>query len=383
MGQATDGQLPADTLGYRADGIYVPGIGTVAQQGTLGGTDTPGTNYGVQLVTTTSASQTALSPSNTGLPVNIPVIVQKNKAVSSGGVASQTCAFTNNNTAGNTLVVVCGVGNTGTIAVTDSLSNTYTKVTTVTQGSVQSGIFFVTNCAGGANTVTVTPSASVSAAVEIYELSGIVTPSLAPSQFSSGSNSGSTTASTSAIASGTPNGYAFLGVSVGTAAQAVSVTTGTTWTLDSTQNVGGTPSGLFTFGALSQFLDAIGPVTPQATLAGSENWAAVSAVFRPVALGVQGVVSIGGYNKTNITTGTTTLVKTGAGVLHAIAINKLVASATIEYDDAVTNTNSMGIITLPGTITALAPFSIILDAAFSTGLSITTSGATDVTVTWK
>lgn len=330
-----------------------------------------------------AAGVVRLSPNNSALPVNLPAIAQKNKAVSSGGVASQTCAFASNNTAGNTLVVVCGVGNTGTIAVTDSLSNTYTKVTTATQGSVQAGIFFVSNCAGGANTVTVTPSASVSVAVEIYELSGIVTPSLAPSQFSSGSNAGSTTASTSAIASGTPNGYAFLGVSVGTAAQAVSVTTGTTWTLDSTQNVGGTPSGLFTFGALSQFLDAIGPVVPQATLAGSENWAAVSAVFRPPALGVQGTVAIGGYTKTNITTGTTTLIKTGPGVLHAIAINKLVASATIEYDDAVSNTNSMGIITLPGTITALAPFSMVLDASFSTGLSITTSGATDVTIIWR
>lgn len=383
MGYATDGQLPRDANGFPAEGVYVPNVGTVAQQGVTVATDTQGTNYAATVVQTVSGSTTVLGAGNTGLPVNIPTIVQKNKAVSSGGVASQTCAFTSNNAAGNTLVVVCGVGNTGTITVSDSLSNTYTKVTTATQGSVQAGMFFVTNCAAGANTVTVTPSASVSVAVEIYELSGIVTPTLAPSQFSSGSNAGSTTASTSAISSGTPNGYAFLGVSVGTAAQAVSVSSGTTWTLDSTQNVGGTPSGLFTFGALSQFFDTIGPVTPQATLAGSENWAAVAAVFRPVALGVQGIVTIGGYNRTNITTGTTTLVKTGPGVLHAIAINKLVASATIEYDDAVTNTNSMGIITLPGTITALAPFSMTLDAAFATGLSITTSGATDVTVIWK
>jgi len=134
---------------------------------------------------------------------------------------------------------------------------------------------------------------------------------------------------------------------------------------------------------LSQSLPGTTGVVPTATIASSEPYAAVSAIFRPAALGVSGTVTIGGYNKTNITTGTTTLVKTGAGVLHTVTINKLVASATIELDDAVTNTNSFGIITLPGTITALAPFTLTYDDAFSTGLSITTSGATDITVSWK
>lgn len=381
MGQFTDGQLPADSLGYRAEGVYVPGVGTVANQGGAVGSDASGAYYAPAVVTTGTGSVTALS-GNTGIPSNIPAIVQKNKAVSTGGVASQTCAFTSNNTAGNTLVVVCGVGNTGAITVTDSLGNTYTKVTTATQGSVQSGMYFVSGCLGGGNTVTVTPSASVSVAVQIYELSGLVVPTLAPAQYSTTTSASGTAVATSALAS-VPNSYAFLGVAVGTAAQAVSVTTSSLFTLDSTQNVGGTPSGLFTFGSLSQFVDGIGPVVPQATIAGAEPYAAVSAIFRPVALPIQGTVTIGGYNYTRVTTAATTLVKTGPGVLHAIVVNKPTSTATIEADDALTNTTP--VIGILGAFAAsIAPFTVVYDVAFTTGLSVTVGVATvDATIVWR
>ena len=83
-----------------------------------------------------------------------------------------------------------------------------------------------------------------------------------------------------------------------------------------------------------------------------------------------------------ITTGTTTLVRTGPGVLHSVVVNKPVASATITICDAITNTNAFAILTCSSTATDLRPFTMIYDCTFNTGLSITTSGATDITVNW-
>jgi hypothetical protein len=83
----------------------------------------------------------------------------------------------------------------------------------------------------------------------------------------------------------------------------------------------------------------------------------------------------------NITTQTTTLVKTGAGFLYAIVFNKPVATGTVEYDDAVTNTNPMGTVTVPSNP---QPFTLVINAAFATGLSITTGvAAQDITVIYR
>jgi hypothetical protein len=380
MGQATDGQLPFDTLGYRAEGVYVPGVGTVAQQGATLGTDSQGTNYAATVVTTASGSVTALSATNTGLPVNLPTIVQKANAVSTGSVASLAKAFTNANTAGNSIVVVCGVGNNSTITVTDSNSNTYTQAVSVANSTTfESAIFFATNIAGGANTVTVAAT-SASIAMEIYEVSGLIA--------QSGSVLGQTVTNTGTsatptgpnITAGVPNELAFLGVAVGTAAQAVSATSGTFWSLDSTQNSGGTPSGLFSFGALNQPLGSLKSVQPAATLAGSEPYALAAASFRPVAVSVQGSVSIAGSNYTNITTKTTTVVKTGPGVLKSIIINAPGTADTLTIYD---NTAASG--TKIGTITVTAGYQYTYEAAFSTGLTIVSGGTTagDYTAIWR
>lgn len=84
---------------------------------------------------------------------------------------------------------------------------------------------------------------------------------------------------------------------------------------------------------------------------------------------------------TNITTTTTTLVKTGPGFLYSIVFNKPVATGTVEYDNAITNTNPMGTVTTPA---SPQPYTLIINAAFSTGLSITTGIANqDLTVIWR
>ena len=330
---------------------------------------------------------TALSPSNTGLPVNTPTIIQKANAVSTGSVASLAAAFTSNNVAGNSIIVVCGVGNNTAPTVADSAGNTYTQAALVANSTTfETAIFYAVGIVAGANTVTVTNAGSAaSMGVEIYEVSGLLAQVTAqPSQSSTGTGTG-TTASTSAIASSAPNSLVFLGVGVGTTAEAVTAVSGTSWTVDASLNSAGTPAGLFSFASLSQYQAGTGSIIPQATIAASKPWAAVSAIFRPVAVGIQGTVHIGGYNYTNITSATTTLIKTGAGLLHAIIVNTPVASGVIEFDDALTHTTpKIGTITFPGTLLSDGPISVIYDVTFNTGLSITTTtSGQDITVVWR
>jgi hypothetical protein len=87
---------------------------------------------------------------------------------------------------------------------------------------------------------------------------------------------------------------------------------------------------------------------------------------------------------THISTATTTTVKSGKGNLHQIVIGTYIASATITiYDNTAASGTIISTLTLPSTITSLAPVSIPFDIAFSTGLTIVTSGATDITVSYR
>ena len=90
----------------------------------------------------------------------------------------------------------------------------------------------------------------------------------------------------------------------------------------------------------------------------------------------------GGYLYKNIKTGATTVVKSGAGTLHSVCINTkgTVASVITIYDNTTDNGNTIGKIdslNLSGTYT--------YDVAFSTGLTIVTTGvlAPDITVSYK
>lgn len=317
-----------------------------------------------------------------------PAIVQKTNAVSTGSVASLAKTFASNNVAGNSIVVVAGCGNGTAMTVADSLGNTYTSAIAAPNSTTFAAqIFYAVNIAGGANTVTVTNAGTAaSMAVEIYEVSGLIAQAQAVlGQTSTGTGTG-TTASTSAIAPSVPNALAFAGVSIGTAtvtAVAAGTTSGLTYDSGTLQPT--TAAGLFQFASFSGFLGNIAGLSPAATWTGSEPWAMATAIFKPVVLPTEGTVRIGGYNYTNITTSTTTLVKTGPGVLHAIVVNTPAASGgTLEIDDALTNTTpKIGTLTA-GTATALPAYTITYDVAFSTGLSITTAThAGDYTVVWK
>lgn len=89
------------------------------------------------------------------------------------------------------------------------------------------------------------------------------------------------------------------------------------------------------------------------------------------------------YSKTNITTATTTTPKSGAGTFGGLVINKAVATATITIYD---NTAASG--TLIGTITFGAavsgdPITLTYNASVTTGITLVTSGATDITVLYN
>lgn len=107
-------------------------------------------------------------------------------------------------------------------------------------------------------------------------------------------------------------------------------------------------------------------------------------------LPMQGVVTndgrnIGeGYAFTNITTATTTTVKSGSGFFKALIVNKGVATATITiYDNTAGSGTKIGTITFGAALLSDPGSTVEYCCKFSTGLTIVTSGATDLTVIYK
>ena len=88
------------------------------------------------------------------------------------------------------------------------------------------------------------------------------------------------------------------------------------------------------------------------------------------------------YNSVNITGQSTTLVKTGAGLLHSITFNRPVATGTAKIADALTDTTPvLGLITTPANP---MPVTLIYDIRFTTGLTIVTGTANqDITVAYS
>lgn len=85
------------------------------------------------------------------------------------------------------------------------------------------------------------------------------------------------------------------------------------------------------------------------------------------------------YSYTHIATTTTTLIKTGSGILHTICVNTVGVGATITADDALTATTPT-IAILSGATLGCYRYDIV----FSTGLTIVTgTAAADITVAWR
>lgn len=93
--------------------------------------------------------------------------------------------------------------------------------------------------------------------------------------------------------------------------------------------------------------------------------------------------TIPGYSTVNITAAapTTTVVKTGQGILHTITFNKPVATGVVTvYDNTAASGTIIGIITTPA---SPMPVTLQYDLVFTTGLTITSAtAAQDITVTY-
>lgn len=90
----------------------------------------------------------------------------------------------------------------------------------------------------------------------------------------------------------------------------------------------------------------------------------------------------GPYAYKHITAGATTVVVHGGGQLHTICDNLPVNSSTITvYDNTAASGAVVGIIT--NLATAGGPYCMEYDVIVSTGLTIVTSGADDVTVAYQ
>lgn len=109
---------------------------------------------------------------------NIPQIVQSGNN-STGTASSLAKAFTSGNTATNSILVIAQwKGSSTTMAIADSNLNTYSTLrgpdtNGADGGGARQQAWLATNIAGGANTVTITPSLSTSMMIIIIELSNI------------------------------------------------------------------------------------------------------------------------------------------------------------------------------------------------------------------
>ena len=86
---------------------------------------------------------------------------------------------------------------------------------------------------------------------------------------------------------------------------------------------------------------------------------------------------------TNIPAAETTLVRTGAGVLKCLIVNKAVASSTIVIYDGIDATGTViATITHPAVLLH-SQIALPYNVAFTTGLTIVTDDDDDITVSWS
>jgi hypothetical protein len=86
------------------------------------------------------------------------------------------------------------------------------------------------------------------------------------------------------------------------------------------------------------------------------------------------------FQATNINTATTTVVKSGSGILKKIIVNKLVALGVVTiYDNTAASGTKIATITSPATLLA-SQLQLDYGIRFQLGLTIVTSSTDDITV---
>ena len=321
QGITTGSAITTDAAGTNHD--YLRGLVVMHTSGgsgylTLRGTSNANTPPSASQVSAT----VSLSP-NSGLP---SVIQRANGTTSSGGKTLQV-AFGSNNTLGNTLLAVVGTGNytasNWAIAVTDSAGNSWTQDAGIANGNAQyAAVFRAPNCLAAANNVTLTISGTSSGntalAMQLYEISGLLSPASALDASATSASSG--TSVTLAATATSPNDLAVCGIAAGNA----TLTASSPWVADSSL----TPTGgnLVRFGSLSYPLGVAGITqNPAATLGSSVNFAAAVVVYRTPMLSVNGVVSATVTNTVAVS-GTVTAIASGTYNVQGLAANNAAVS---------------------------------------------------------
>lgn len=89
------------------------------------------------------------------------------------------------------------------------------------------------------------------------------------------------------------------------------------------------------------------------------------------------------YSFKNIAGAATTVISAKAGMLGHITVNKAVASGVITvYDNSGASGTKIATITHPATLLQ-NQYTLTYDCAFVNGLTIVTSAADDITVSWR
>jgi hypothetical protein len=214
---------------------------TLSQNGTTVATTTvgaSGTTYSFSNVAdgtyTVTPSETGFTfnPPNamvtvSGANANIPVfagtmttggvqLLQKNVNGNEATSSHISAAFPSNNTLGNFLIVTGTAARpASTITIADTAGNTYIPAmgpVTDSNQDVTAYIWYVPNCKGGANTVTLTPSTADALEIHISEWTGLATSSPLD-QTASDTGTGTTASSgsrTTAVSGELIFGYTFL-----------------------------------------------------------------------------------------------------------------------------------------------------------------------------
>lgn len=90
------------------------------------------------------------------------------------------------------------------------------------------------------------------------------------------------------------------------------------------------------------------------------------------------------YSKANITSATTVTPKSGPGVFHGLVINKAVVSGVITiYDNTAASGAIIGTITFGVALLSDPPIQALYDVNVTTGITIVTSAAFDITVMYQ
>jgi RHS repeat-associated protein len=227
-----------------------------------------------------------------------PITLVQHTSKDGSTTASSTLAFASNNSAGNWIGVCIRAGAADeTFTVTDSLGNTYRQALWVNEtGSGNTlAIFYAENIAPGANTITVSDTASAPLRFAALEYAGVATVNSLDVVASAIGNS---TTPNSGNATTTGNGDLLLGAIL--SANGATYAAGTDYTAE--EYVPTAPNTTLIVEDSRQSLD--GPAVASATLAASDFWAAALASFRPASAGVGVAPTITGLNPETGTSGT-------------------------------------------------------------------------------